>query len=64
MSNQQKVGDPRGPGNVVPISHAAPKTRTVPFLTDDEITRLRKLLVDFDTIAVACPIAVRALSKR
>lgn len=47
--------------NVVPIQARVPRT---PPLTDDEIIRLRALLVDFSKVAEHCPLAQRALSKR
>lgn len=64
MTDQQnKPQEARDQDKVTHI-FAAPRYRNVPHLTDDEITKLRRLLQDFDAVAVACPIASRALSKR
>lgn len=63
MSEQNPSAPEAAPGNVTHL-FAAPRYRRVPHLTDEEVSRLRQLLKDFDAVAATCPIAASALSKR
>lgn len=44
--------------------HITPRARRVPPLTDEEIIKLRQLLIDAELVFSGCTMAKRALSKR
>lgn len=46
-----------------PVMHLVPRTRTIPPLSDDEVTALRGILRDVAKIVAGCPIARRALKE-
>lgn len=62
MPNKKQGDDARE--SKVRTLYLTPKGRSVPPLTDAEITALRDLLVKAEQIAEGCPVARRVFSKR
>lgn len=62
MENQNAPPDQSVPDDIY-VGNVIPFRRAVPPLTDDEITRLRALLLDAERVLVGCPVARKVLAS-